>query len=323
MNCLVRNRGGPPGRTVAPFGLGGVLALFLLTVTAGAQITTPLLVGALQPIRDEFGEVLQGNANVSKDQRDLVVLLWATNQMIYPPDFLGNPHPANPPVEGGVSGIGSLVSPRLERPGFFSIALLRPRPLSGTFFVRVFNAPKLEDASFYGDSQLLTISGNKVLIAYIDSTRYPLDARDNDQDGLNNSWEKSYGSDPNKIDTDGDGLTDGEEHRLSISPVLADTDGDGMLDGEEVRAGTAPKDPKSLLLMARIRPAGGDDAIIGWDSVPGKKYRVQYTGDLLNEEPEFIDVSGVVEATAELTETLVPGGMLIDRGQYRVRLIEE
>lgn len=300
-----------------------VLAGLLLAGSARAQITTPLHVGALQAIRDEFGQVLQGSANTDRSQRDLVVLLWATNNMIYPPDFLGNPHPENPPVEGGVSAIGNLVSPRLERPGFFSAALSNPRPRSGTFFARVFNAPRLEDASFYGDSQLLTIDRNKVLIAAIGSTQWPLDSRDDDGDGLNNSWEKSYGSNPGVMDTDGDGLTDGEEHLLGTNPALADTDGDGMNDGAERRAGTDPKNPDSSLLMARIRPGDADDAIVGWDSVPGKKYRVQYTDDPLNADPEFTDVSEVIEADDKVTEVLVPGGMLIEQGQFRVRLIEE
>jgi len=55
---------------------------------------------------------------------------------------------------------------------------------------------------------------------------------DSDNDGLINSDELLYGSDPNIIDSDGDTLPDGVEvHQLDCpSPVNPDTDGDGLND---------------------------------------------------------------------------------------------
>ena len=58
---------------------------------------------------------------------------------------------------------------------------------------------------------------------------------DSDMDGLNNSLEKKFGTDPNNGDTDGDGLMDGVEvFNFQTDPLNPDTDGDGIPDGVEV-----------------------------------------------------------------------------------------
>ena len=43
-------------------------------------------------------------------------------------------------------------------------------------------------------------------------------------------------------DSDNDGLSDSAERDYGSDPLLADTDGDGFTDGEEVAAGTSPTD---------------------------------------------------------------------------------
>ncbi len=58
---------------------------------------------------------------------------------------------------------------------------------------------------------------------------------DPDKDGLTNSQEKEFGTDPHNPDTDGDGLSDGDEVlKYHTNPLKADTDGDGLSDGDEV-----------------------------------------------------------------------------------------
>ncbi len=71
------------------------------------------------------------------------------------------------------------------------------------------------------------------------------DDDDDDGDGLSNSDERRYGTNPNNPDTDGDGLKDGEEiWRYNTDPLRFDTDGDGLRDGEEVRRySTFPNKP--------------------------------------------------------------------------------
>lgn len=94
------------------------------------------------------------------------------------------------------------------------------------------------------------------------------DGLDPDQDGLTNSEERFYGTDPNQADTDGDGFNDGQEVRAGYDPLSGgkldsdndgfpnpderafgtdpfnpDTDGDGFNDGEEIRNGYDPRKP--------------------------------------------------------------------------------
>jgi len=64
---------------------------------------------------------------------------------------------------------------------------------------------------------------------------------DNDGDGLSDSEELSYGTDPFSKDTDNDGLSDKEELKTyHTNPRNKDTDGDGYSDGDEVKNGFNP-----------------------------------------------------------------------------------
>lgn len=67
---------------------------------------------------------------------------------------------------------------------------------------------------------------------------------DDDNDGLNNADESTYGSDPADPDSDGDTLTDGDEVlNHGTSPTSSDSDGDLMGDAFEVQYGLLPLDP--------------------------------------------------------------------------------
>ncbi len=58
---------------------------------------------------------------------------------------------------------------------------------------------------------------------------------DSDGDGIPDSTEPEYGTNPHNPDTDGDGIGDGREVDLyNTSPTDSDTDGDGLSDGDEV-----------------------------------------------------------------------------------------
>lgn len=60
--------------------------------------------------------------------------------------------------------------------------------------------------------------------------------RDRDRDGLSDSAEARYKTNPRKADTDADGLKDGAEvNRYKTKPRRADTDGDALRDGAEVK----------------------------------------------------------------------------------------
>jgi len=62
---------------------------------------------------------------------------------------------------------------------------------------------------------------------------------DQDEDGLNNTYEEELGTNSSKSDTDGDGLNDSVEVTgllgFKTDPLKKDTDGDGLNDGVEVK----------------------------------------------------------------------------------------
>lgn|GEM_PF-4794594 len=56
---------------------------------------------------------------------------------------------------------------------------------------------------------------------------------DTDGDGLLDSQEKEFGTDPFSRDTDADGLTDNQEIKIGVDPLKRDTDNDGIIDSED------------------------------------------------------------------------------------------
>ena len=68
-----------------------------------------------------------------------------------------------------------------------------------------------------------------------------ISASDQDLDGVSDSDEAKYKTNPTSSDTDEDGLTDYQEiFNFKTDPLKADTDSDGLADGYEVRRGTNP-----------------------------------------------------------------------------------
>jgi len=59
------------------------------------------------------------------------------------------------------------------------------------------------------------------------------DFSDSDEDGLLDSEERMYGTDPNLPDSDGDGITDFIEISMGYNPCQRETDGDGISDGDK------------------------------------------------------------------------------------------
>lgn len=296
-----------------------LLALLSPLGLAQAQVLSPLHVGAAGSISNEFGVVLAGHAS---QPGCAVRVLWATNG-IYPPNLDGSANPSNAPVTRGQCGVGYLTSPYMTNSGLFGL-LIHPRPASGRAFVRVFNHADPAQATFYADSPVMDINATTpILAAKMGSTTNAIDPADDDSDGLNNSWEKSYGSDPDEADSDHDGLNDGDEHLLGLSPTLADTDHDGVSDSHEWRAGTDGRDPASFLGLSELTPADADHLVVQWASVPGKMYQVEASTDLASPEA-FTPITGLIPADSgamtatTLTNALPNGGIWL----YRIRLAE-
>lgn len=266
-----------------------LLACWLGVVPAQAQ-QTPVLVAAKQITLDEQGRPL------SNAEGDLVQFLLVNGQ-VYVPTVDGQPHPSNPVIYA--SSIGNGVANTTSTVGRFNAAIT-PYP-SAPIVARVFNAPSLAAASFYADSQIFTPNGQAKFNPVFGATTNALDPADDDGDGVNNSWEKSLGSDRHNMDSDGDGVGD----------------------GHEFRAGTSLTNNQSYLAMVQVLPQAGGHLAARWDSVPGKAYQLQFTAsDLTEPNLVFSNISSVVSATGEVTSVVVTNGAAFPMGIFRVMLAE-
>ncbi|MFM7678334.1 MAG: hypothetical protein ACKO83_05745, partial [Roseiflexaceae bacterium] len=63
---------------------------------------------------------------------------------------------------------------------------------------------------------------------------------DTDGDGLSDSEETNFHSDPNLVDTDSDGLDDKAEYLYNTNPRNSDSDSDNLSDFAEIQIGTSP-----------------------------------------------------------------------------------
>jgi hypothetical protein len=260
-------------------------AMFVAALFPVGALGNPMVaqsVGVNQAIVNEFGRPLKGTDSaaslfgLAEVEGDLIQVLQATDGKIYPPSANGQPDPRNVVIK--TTRIGRGVVPATVENGMFG-ATLSPRPGGNSkIFVRVFNAPSQEAASFYGDSQLFTVKSfaNEVFMANIASTSQPLDSADDDQDGLNNSWEKSYGSNPRS----------------------ADSDGDGQTDGEEIVAGTDLLDAESAFVVAKVQLQGGS-VQLSWNAVAGQTYVVERNGLTENGYSGFNHAGSVVASSAQ------------------------
>jgi len=84
------------------------------------------------------------------------------------------------------------------------------------------------------------MTGGEVIVEE-DADIIPTAPVDSDTDGLSDSEELIYGTNPLLMDTDGDGVSDYEEIKIyNSNPLNTDSDGDGFSDGEEIDNGYNP-----------------------------------------------------------------------------------
>ncbi len=276
-----------------------ILALSLAAwpILAAASITEPLYVGNLAPVFNEYRQPMPGSPDPALEpQRPRIEIRTVPfGQWPTPPDYYGRANEGRNPLVSQVHDLGNGADSiggmglNAARPnsGIFCIIFPRRPPSDTWIFARVFNAPTLETASFYVDSEPVQIPSRGTSLVVSFGEIQPLDTRDFDGDGLHNSWERSLGTDPENVDTDGD----------------------GMSDYEEWLAGTDPLDRTSFLAIRDIRPVapsavpgvlGQTEELIHpirlrWSTAPGRRYQVQHADSLL-EEQIFKNVGVVIVA---------------------------
>jgi hypothetical protein len=266
-------------------------------------IVTPLYVGNLEPVWDQYGNPLEGSYDLDPSACDRVEIRTApTAGIIFPPSETGAAHPNNPllsPDSVGVIGMNAG-----GNPGIFAM-VFPDRPATGTkLFGRAYNAPSLAEATFYSDSGVVVVSASatSVVLVFAWKKAHALDPGDSDGDGLENSWEKELG-------TDGVATNDFDE--------------DGMSDLDEKDAGTDPTDAASLLNFRFIATDSPTAMRVRFQSQPGMTYQFQETVSLVDGEQDFIDVGTNVTAAAgqyeiEILAPVAPDSRL---RSYRVRLV--
>lgn len=270
----------------------------------GAGLRTPLHIGTTNAVRDEAGAPLVGTDPAAAlfghpvVTGDLVQVIKSLNGSVDAPAIDGSIAGTNN-ILVATTRIGQGVDPAAGAIGQFGLTL--PDYDDSALFVRVFNAPSLAAASFYANSQVYapTALTYSVFVPQLAAVQ-PLDTGDTDGDALNNSWEKSLGS----------------------NPAAQDSDGDGIGDNAEFRSGTSATDPASYLRMVRTLPNLAGDNLVFWDSVPGKTYQVEATTNDLAGAQAFVAVGGPVTATATLSQITHTNGLAAPRVNYRIRLVE-
>jgi len=261
------------------------------------------VVGTASEIRNERGELLPGTDpgasffGIPSVEGALVQVLQTMDGQVYPPQPNGQPDSRNVVLMTTRVGYGYKASQAIS--GRFG-ATVTPRPGGNSkLFVRVFNAPSLQEASFYGDSQVFTVKSwkNEVFTANIAATTQPLEAGDSDGDGLSDSWEKSFGTDLAARDTDQDGLTD----------------------GEEIFAGTDALEAGSAVVVAELSFAGGTDGLLAWDSQEGRRYDVERRIGAFEGSGSFGMVTSL-DGTGDRLEVVIPDAFAGDLAAYRIRV---
>jgi len=163
---------------------------------------------------DQFSVPLSGS------EGDLVHVLSVSgaDAALPPNPDTGEPNPTNRILFTTRVGAG-IFNPQ-DADGRF-VTAINPRP-EEPFVVRVYNAPTLEEATFYEDSALFTpvVTNDVAFFPAMLATTKPIKP-DLTPDGMTVSMKESLGLNANAIDTDGDSISDIDELRMGTDATSA------------------------------------------------------------------------------------------------------
>ncbi len=123
------------------------------------------------------------------------------------------------------------------------------------------------------------------------------------------------------FDLNSNGMDDVWEQFYNASTLLpsADDDGDGKTNLQESLAGTDPRNGRSLFAISQAA-VNGADVLLGWNTEPGKAYRILATTDPLANP--WLPVSGLRTATATTMQETVLGMGTGGKCFFRVEVLD-
>ena len=299
--------------------LGSAIAQDAPTTVQG--ITAPLYIGNLKPVLGPFGRPLPG-AHAGPICSLVELRVVDSTYGLVPPHINGMSHPKNPLLTPDSRG-GMGLNTSCANNGLFCMVLPQRPGGDVQVFARAYNAPTAAEATFYADSEPVSLSqvATSELVLTFSEAR-PIDWHDDDGDGLANSWEKVLGTD---------------------GVATNDFDGDGMLDLHEMLAGTDPTCPDSKLVFEVVRREAQPQVMaegeaptrpvrVKWQSVPGKTYQLEHVPMLAAIDPEtgksyafkIVDGGRVTAGAGEFEiDMLVDISADAPTGIFRVKLVQE
>lgn len=170
----------------------------------------------------------------------------------------------------------------------------------------------------------LIVNGNAVL-ELVPPPDEPPSFPDQDQDGMDDTWEAAHALNPlindANLDNDRDGIANLIEFQLGLKPNNPDSDGDGLYDGDEIALGLDPTKPNPDT-QPPSAPTGLTQGAVATDRVtlswlPATD-NLKVSGYLVYRDGQPIDTDLPIRGTT-FTDTNLPDG---EEFTYQVRAFD-